>query len=88
MARALPSCDRGNKGPTAIDRRSLWSEFKPRSGSPIDHRVDEGSGLTNRIQLGGADADRDRSSFSHGPSPTAREAHFGNRKSDATMFHG
>jgi len=55
---------------------------------PIDDGIDEGLGLPYRIRPRGADADRDRSALSHGPFPPAQEAHFDDRESDATMFHG
>src|SRR5258708_40243370 len=62
--------------------------FGSRLCGPIDHRIDKGLGLTDRIAPGGPNADRDRPAFSHGPFPTAGETHFDNRESDATMFHG
>jgi hypothetical protein len=44
--------------------------------------------LTDRIQSGGANADRNRFALSYGPFPTAREAHFDDQEIDAAMFHG
>jgi hypothetical protein len=44
--------------------------------------------LTDRIQSGGANADRNRFALSYGPFPTARKAHFDHRETDAAMFHG
>jgi hypothetical protein len=42
----------------------------------------------DRIQSGGANADRNRFALSYGPFPTARKAHFNDRETDAAMFHG
>jgi hypothetical protein len=57
-------------------------------GCPIYNRVYKGLSLTDRIQSGGANADRNRFALSYGPFPTARKAHFDDRETDAAMFHG
>jgi hypothetical protein len=44
--------------------------------------------LTDRIQSGGANADRNRLALSYDPLPTVRKAHFDDRETDAAMFHG
>ncbi len=55
---------------------------------PIDNCIYKGLSLANRIQSGGAHADRNCFALSYGPFPTARKVHFDDRESDATMFHG
>jgi hypothetical protein len=55
---------------------------------PIYNCVYKGLSLTDRIESGGANADRNRFALSYGPFPTAREAHFDHRETDAAMFHG
>jgi hypothetical protein len=74
---------------SAVSRRCA-RERPPRSGlrCPIDNSVYEGLSLTDRVQSGGANADRNRFALSHGPFPTARKVHFDDREADAAMFHG
>ena len=62
----------------------------PRGGlrCPIYNCVYKGLSLTDRIQSGGANADRNRLALSYGPLPTVRKAHFDDRETDAAMFHG
>jgi hypothetical protein len=55
---------------------------------PIYNRVYECFSLPDRIQSGGANADRNCSALPHGPPPTTRKAHFNDRETDAAMFHG
>jgi hypothetical protein len=55
---------------------------------PIYNCVYKGFGLTDRIQSGGANADRNRFGLSYGPFPTAWKAHFDDGETDAAMFHG
>jgi hypothetical protein len=55
---------------------------------PIYNCVYKGLSLTDRIESGGANADGNRFALSYGPFPTARKAHFGDRETDAAMFHG
>jgi hypothetical protein len=79
-------------GSEKIETRVSWTMLRRAVArkllrGPIDDGIDEGLGLPYRIQPGGADTDRDRSALSHGPFPPAREAHFDDRESDATMFH-
>jgi hypothetical protein len=44
--------------------------------------------LTDRIQSGGANADRNGFSITYGPFPTTRKTQFDDREADGAMFHG
>jgi hypothetical protein len=55
---------------------------------PIYNCVYKGLSLTDRIQSGGANADRNRFAISYCPLPTVRKAHFDDGETDVAMFHG